>query len=279
MFTAKVKNKRGDSLTLFPSADYAVSIEGLTPGMASLNFSTVGSNDGSAYNSGRKENRNIVFQIQPLRNIEKSRIELYKIFRLNAQCEFYFKNGSRDVFIEGYVEQIDGNLFELGQTIQVSVICNKPNFKALKETAADISSVVPLFSFPFAIAKAGTEISIIEKVAEKNVYNAGDAESGLVIEIRAVGEVSNPVIYDEAGNSFGLNVNMEPGDRITINTNKGEKAVTLFKDGASINIINMVQPNPTWFILQPGDNIFLYSAENVDLLQIVFKHYAQFEGV
>lgn len=279
MFTAKVKNKRGDSLTLFPSADYAVSIEGLTPGMASLNFSTAGSNDGSVYNSGRKENRNIVFQIQPIRNIEKSRIELYKIFRLNAQCEFYFKNSSRDVFIEGYVEQIDGNLFELGQSIQVSVICNKPNFKALEETAADISSIVPLFSFPFAIPAKGTELSEIEKVAEKNVFNAGDAESGLVIELRATGKVSNPVIYDESGNSFGIKIDMVEGDKITINTNKGEKAVTLFKDGVSTNIINKVQPNPTWFILQPGDNIFLYSAENVDLLQIVFKHYEQYEGV
>ena len=279
MFTAKVKNKRGDSLVLFPSRDYAVSIEGLTPGAAVLNFSAVGVNDGSIYNSGRKENRNIVLQIRPLRDIERSRIALYKVFKLKSLCEFYFKNGSRDVFIEGYVESIDGDLFEEGQSIQVSIICNKPNFKALQETVADISSVVPLIAFPLSIAAAGVEFSRIEKAVEKNVYNSGDAESGMEIEMRAAGEVSNPTIYDEAGNSFGIKIDMVEGDKITINTNKGEKSVTLLKDGVETNIINKVIPNPTWFTLQPGDNVFMYSADNPDLLQIVFKHYAQFEGV
>ena len=101
MFTAKVKNHRGDSLQLFPSNDYFVSIDGLTPVKANLNFSTVGVNDGSIYNSGRKENRNIVLSIKPLRNIEENRIALYKFFPLKRACSFYFKNGSRDVFIDG----------------------------------------------------------------------------------------------------------------------------------------------------------------------------------
>lgn len=279
MFTAKVKNKRGDSLVLFPSREYAVSIAGLTPGTASLNYSTVGTNDGSIYNSGRKENRNIVLQIRPLRDVERSRIALYKVFKLNGLCEFYFKNGSRDVFIEGRVESVEGDLFELGQSIQVSIICNNPNFKALEETVADISSVVPLFTFPFAIAAEGIEFSVIEKAVEKNVYNYGDTESGLLIELRAVGEVSNPTIYDEAGNSFGIKIDMVEGDKIVINTNKGEKSVTLYKDGTETNIINKVIPGPTWFTLQPGDNVFMYSAENPDLLQIVFKHFTQYEGV
>ena len=264
---------------LFPSKDYAISIEGLTSGRASLNFSTVGTNDGSIYNSGRKENRNLVFNIRPLRNIEKNRIALYKIFRLNAPVQFYFKNGSRDVFIEGYVEAADGDLFELGQSLQVSVICNSPNFKELAATVTDISTVVPLFSFPFAIAAEGMEFSAIERAPEKNVYNSGDTESGIIIELLATGEVNDPIIYDEFGGYFAIAINMVKGDKITINTNKGEKAVTLLKDGKTTNIINKVQPNPTWFILQPGDNLFTYEAENQDLLQIVFKHYSQYEGV
>ena len=279
MFTAKVKNKRGDSLVLFPSREYAVSITGLTPGIASLNFSTVGTNDGSIYNSGRKENRNLVLQIRPLRDVERSRISLYKVFKLNGLCEFYFKNGSRDVFIEGRVEYVEGDLFELGQSIQVSIICNDPDFKAMEETVTDISSVVPLFTFPFAISAEGIEFSVIEKAVEKNVYNYGDTESGLLIELRAIGEVSNPVIYDEAGNSFGIKIDMVAGDKIIINTTKGNKSVTLYKDGEETNIINKVIPGPTWFILQPGDNVFSYSAVNPDLLQIVFKHFTRYEGV
>ncbi len=279
MFTAKVKNHRGDSLQLFPNNDYFVSIDGLTPVKANLNFSTVGVNDGSIYNSGRKENRNIVLSIKPLRNIEENRIALYKFFPLKRACSFYFKNGSRDVFIDGIVESVSGSLFEQSETIQVSIICPSPDFKALEETIDDISQIIPAFKFPFAIPKAGIAFSMIDKVAEKNVFNSGDAESGLIIEMRALGAVSDPKIYDEAANSFEIGINMQDGDIITINTNKGEKSVTLFRNGVETNIINLVKPNPTWFTLQPGDNVFLHSATNADLLQIVFKHRSQFEGV
>lgn len=279
MFTAKVKNHRGDSLQLFPSNDYFVSIDGLTPVKANLNFSTVGVNDGSIYNSGRKDNRNIVLSIKPLRNIEENRIALYKFFPLKRVCSFYFKNGSRDVFVDGIVESVSGSLFEQSQTIQVSIICPSPDFKALEETIDDVSQIIPQFSFPFAISAAGVAFSTIDKVAEKNVYNAGDAESGLIIEMRALGEVSDPKIYDEAANSFELDIDLVAGDIITINTNKGEKSVTLFRDGTETNIINLVKPNPTWFTLQPGDNVFLHAATNDDLLQIVFRHRSQYEGV
>lgn len=279
MFKATVKNGRGESLQLFPGVDYAVEIDGLTPVNTTLNFSTVGINDGSLYNSGRKENRNIVLHIKPLRKIEENRIRLYRFFPLKKAVEFYFKNGSRDVYIEGIVESVDGSLFTESQTIQVSIICPSPDFKALEESVDDVSQVVSLFSFPFSIPKEGVAFSRIDKVAEKNVYNSGDAESGLIIEMRALGAASNPTIYDEAGNSFGLTIALQEGDVITINTNSGEKGVTLLRDGKKTNIINLVKPNPTWFRLQPGDNVFLHSAVNSDLLQIVFKHRSQYEGV
>ena len=279
MFKATVKNSRGESLQLFPGVDYAVTIDGLTPGRASLNFSTVGTNDGSLFNSARKENRNIVLYIKPLRKIEENRIKLYRFFALKRAVKFYFKNGSRDVYIDGIVENVDGSLFEQSQTIQVSIICPSPNFKALEESADDVSQIVPLFGFPFSIPAEGVAFSRIDKIAEKNVFNAGDAESGLIIEMRALGEVSDPVIYDEAGNSYGVKIALQEGDVITINTNSGEKGITLLRDGKETNIINLVNPNPTWFKLQPGDNVFLHSAVNADLLQIVFKHRSQFEGV
>ena len=97
--------------------------------------------------------------------------------------------------------------------------------------------------------------------------------------MRALGDVSDPKIYDESSNSFELDIDLVAGDTVTINTNRGEKSVTLFRDGVETNIINLVQPNPTWFTLQPGDNIFSHSASNADLLQILFRHRSQYEGV
>lgn len=279
MFTAKVKNTLGDSLTLFPSLDYAVKISGITSAKAALNFSTAGVNDGSRHNSSRRENRNIVIQIKPLRNVEKNRIALYKVFRTGKQVELFFKNGARDVFIAGYVEHVDGDLFELGQTLQASIICNDPSFKALHETLVGISGAIPLFTFPFAIDAAGIPFSEIEKKIETNVYYDGEIESGTIIEIIALNDCSDPMIYSATGESFKLGIDLIKGDALIINTNPGEKSVTLNRGGAVTNVLNSVKEFPTWFTLQPGDNVFMYAASDPGALQITFKYLAKYEGV
>lgn len=280
MYTAIVKNSKGESLNLSQHPNVKVKkIDGLTPPKATLNFSVIATKDGSALNSARTENRNIVCYLAPVYDIENSRLTIYKFFRSKQPVYFYFANGSRNVFIEGVVEHVDGDLFEKSQTLQISIICPEPYFKALEETVTDLSQIAPLFSFPFAIAEAGISFSEIVKTIEKNIYYAGEVETGFTIELRALAAVTDPTIYNEAGESFSIGLEMQAGDVVTINTVKGSKTVTLLRDGVVSNIINKVKPNPTWFTLIPGDNVYLYSASNPDLVQVSFKHYALYEGV
>lgn len=280
MFSAIVKNSKGESLNLSQNPNIkTLSIDGLTPPKATLNFSVIPTKDGSVFNSARAENRNIVFSLAPVYDIENSRLTIYKFFRVKQPVYFYFANGSRNVCIEGIVESVEGSLFERNQNLQISIICPEPYFKALEETVSDLSQVTPLFSFPFAIAEAGIAFSEIEKTIEKNIYYAGEVETGFTIEMRALAAVMDPKIYNEAGESFSIGLEMQAGDVLTINTVKGSKTVTLLRDGVKSNIINLVKPNPTWFNLTPGDNVFLYSASHPDLLQVSFKHYALYEGV
>ena len=280
MFSAIVKNSKGESLNLSQNPNIkTLSIDGLTPPKATLNFSVIPTKDGSVFNSARAENRNIVFSLAPVYDIENSRLTIYKFFRVKQPVYFYFANGSRNVCIEGIVESVEGALFERNQNLQISIICPEPYFKALEETVSDLSQVTPLFSFPFAIDEAGVVFSEIEKTIEKNIYYAGEVETGFTIEMRALSAVMDPKIYNEAGESFSIGLEMQAGDVLTINTVKGSKTVTLLRDGVKSNIINLVKPNPTWFNLTPGDNVFLYSASHPDLLQVSFKHYALYEGV
>lgn len=280
MYTAIIKNSKGESLNLSQNPNIkTLSIDGLTPPKATLNFSVIPTKDGSVFNSARAENRNIVFSLAPVYDIENSRLTIYKFFRVKQSVYFYFANGSRNVCIEGIVESVEGSLFERNQNLQISIICPEPYFKALEETVSDLSQVTPLFSFPFAIAEAGIAFSEIEKTIEKNIYYAGEVETGFTIEMRALAAVMDPKIYNEAGESFSIGLEMQAGDVLTINTVKGSKTVTLLRDGVKSNIINLVKPNPTWFNLTPGDNVFLYSASHPDLLQVSFKHYALYEGV
>lgn len=125
------------------------------------------------------------------------------------------------------------------------------------------------------------EFSTISINNEAEMVNGGDVETGAVIELRATGNVSNPIVYSvDAGESFGLTTNMILGDTITINTKRKEKAVTLLRNGAATNLIGSIKEGSTWFQLVPGENVFTVSAdtnpENI-LCSITITN--QYEGV
>lgn len=52
------------------------------------------------------------------------------------------------------------------------------------------------------------------------------------------------------------------GDTITINTRKGNKSITLLRDGVYYNILNALDKNSSWLTLTHGDNVFSYEAES-----------------
>ncbi len=293
MFVLKVENTRNNILTLTQNeSNYQITkIDGLNPPNAIINSSTVAGMDGSIFNSSKLEERNIVLTIKINGEVEKNRLNLYKYFKTKQWCKIYYKNSSRDVYIEGYVETIECDLFELGQTMQISIICQNPYFKALQEIATDISEEMAGFEFPFAINESEPiEFSTIQKNRVTNVINNGEVESGLIIELTASADVSNPAIYNaNNGHQFmKIDVDMKLGDKIVINTGKGQKRVTLISNGIETNLIKDLVPikfgdsyvYPTWFQLQLGDNEFTYTADTgAEFLNIMFRRNTLYEGV
>ena len=73
---------------------------------------------------------------------------------------------------------------------------------------------------------------------------------------------------------------MVKDDRIVINTNVGEKAITLHRDGISNNMLGVMRPNSTWFLLDSGDNVFTYECEEgIENLQVTFTTPVLYGGV
>lgn len=300
MFTLKVENKTGSVLTLTQNeGNYQiVNIDGLNPPNAVINSSEVAGMDGSIFNSSKLQERNIVLDLKINGEVEVNRLFLYRYFRTKQWCRLYYTNGSRDVYIEGYVETIECNLFELGQTMQISIVCQDPYFKALDEITTDISKEISAFVFPFSFGGEGAIVhpdedtdeaipfSTIEINRVTNIINDGEAESGLIIDLVATGTVVNPVIYDanDGARFIKLTQTMNIGDEIIIDTRKGHKSATLVSGGIKSNIIRKITPIngifPTWFQLAVGDNEFTYSADSgSEFLGIVFRHSLLFEGV
>lgn len=293
MFTLKFENKNGDIITLSGAEDkyQIIGIEGLNPPNANINRSEVSGMDGSKYMSAKLEERNIVLTVRINGQVEKNRLNLYKYFQSKKYCKMYYANGSRDVYIEGYVETIECYLFTMTEEMQISIICPDPYFQDANEIVTDISQILGAFEFPFSFGAGGLESdTITDDAIEFSVYvenrivnliNEGEDDTGFIITIVAKDTVVNPIIYNvDTKESFTLNIQMEKGDVLTINTNKGHKSVTLKNNLVTTSLINKVVRGSTWLSLSKGDNVFTYEAETGGAdMQIQFTHRNKYQAV
>lgn len=282
MFTFAIENAKGNRLRLSNNPNYSlISVTGLEPANANINTAVNASFDGSTFKSSRLENRNIVIMLAIENAVETNRIELYKFIKVKDKITVFYSNNTRDVYIEGYVESMSIGFFDMKQAVQISVICPNPYFKNVEESMENFSTISGLFEFPFSIEAEGIPFSEIEVDQEVNIENRGDVATGMIIEFRALGSVTNPAIYNtETGKFVKLNETMSDGDVIQVNTNRGEKGVVKVSGGTVTNILNKLDDTSSWLELDTGDNIMMFTAEAGAVnLQCIVYHYYLYEGV
>ena len=111
-----------------------------------------------------------------------------------------------------------------------------------------------------------------------------------MIYIHAIGPATNINIYNtETREVMSINTTklealtgkgIVASDDIIINTLKGEKSITLVREGKSYNILNCLDKNTDWFTLVKGYNIFAFTAESgVTNLQFRIENKVIYEGV
>lgn len=264
MYRLSVTENNGATLNLSTDPRYTVfKVEGLNPPQATVNASVSATQDGSVINSTRVELRNLVLYIAINGNIEANRINLYRYFTPKKNVSINFSNDSRDVYIEGVVENVEIDLFSNGQFAQVSIICPRPYFRDVETFVTSFSDVNRLFEFPMNVPPIGVELSTITTNIRKNIIYTGDVEAGVTIQLFATGTVVNPILYDVLkGKSFKLNFTLQESDMVVINTNVGEKSVNLIRNGITTNALGYMTPDSDWFYLTAGDNVFTYECES-----------------
>lgn len=282
MYTLIIENHKGEKLQLTQNPNFNITnIDGLSPPTANINTAINANFDGSTYKSSRLNERNIVIELTIEGDVESNRISLYKYIKNKQKCTMYFSNATRNVYIDGYVESFDCNLFEDKERAQISIICPKPYFRDVEEESTGFSSVNAMFEFPFSIAEEGIEFSTLELGKEELIFNAGDVSTGLIIEFAAHGTCQNPTLYNvETGEMIKVNVTLHEGDMLIINTNKGYKSVVQTIDGVQTNVINYLDKASTWLQLESGDNTMLYSADSLpENIQCTVIYSDLYEGV
>lgn len=277
------------------------SVTGLGPVKANVNTTEVVTNDGSMFNSARLSQRNIVFQLAFVdtvygETIEDIRQKSYKYFPAKKSVEIVIETDNRYVKIKGYVESNEPDIFSSQEGTQISIICPDPYFYSAGEdgnNVTDFYTIDPMFEFPFSNESLTDPLLIFGEIQIKTegvITYYGDSEIGVVIYIHAIGPATNINIYNtETREVMMINTTklekltgkgLVASDDIVINTTKGEKSITLIREGASYNILNCLDKNTDWFTLSKGDNIFAFTAETgVTNLQFRIENQVVYEGV
>ena len=285
MFTLTVENKHGARLDLTQDENkyQVINIDGLNPPNADITTNTIANMDGAKYKISRVEMRNIVLLVKINGEVEANRLALYNFFVSGKWCKIYYANDSRRVYIEGYVETIEGGLFTNNEQIQISIVCPEPFFKGLATVYTDISKLFANFEFPFDIDKEGKEFSIFDIYRNAIIVNYGEVATGMIITLTAETDgVENPIIRN-ANNTlewFKLNITLNEGEQVIINTNKGHKSIKKVVNGIVSNAFNNLEAGSTWLQLEVGQNLFFYEAdENEEHINIQIESETLYEGV
>jgi hypothetical protein len=245
-----ITNVRGDTLhlpMLDSSAGYIVKdIEGLDPVKAVLTSSSMAQVDGVQPQNARRDLRNITMKLgfDPdfvSNTVQSLRTGLYDYFmpKDNILLGFYI-DGQIYAVIAGQVEDFNNSMFSADPEVDISILCYDPDFQGPAEvtlTSATVSDT------------------------NTNVVNyEGNSDTGVIFTLNVDGLVTNFALYnttpDNEIQSFILNGSFTIDDVVTINTNPGQRGITLTRGGVVSSILYDLDPTSDWITLMKGENQF-----------------------
>ena len=215
-----IENKYGNQLKLTDNPNYNAVVTGLSPVTSNIITTSVANYSGEKYITSRQQKRNIVLTIYVNEPVEANRINLYKYIKSDDFIRIYFKNSSRDVYIDGYVESFELDHFSQNQTAQVSIICPQPNFISKSENKVKNADVKDAFYFPFNTElSAGTANKMLEIIGlERAVinFNYFIAEPETIYVTPSPDKpVENSGLGEMSGSGYFAFLNFETAGRIT----------------------------------------------------------------
>lgn len=267
-------SQSGQSLPLVNNSYFdLVNVDGMTKGETSISSIVIGGIDGDVVNNIQAQPRGIVFdlRIKDYVNVEDAKRYILSFIKLKQTCKLVWTQNARTLEIDGVVESIDMPRFSDACTMQISIHCPRAFWEDINEIITQIYEAKNLHYFTTTAGDMlyfpvdGIPLGEYDTSRTRTFVNAGDVAVGMQIEILAFKIVTNPIIYDQNGNFFGVGygtgnkqVMMEHGDKIVINTNAGEKDVTF--NGTSI--IDKIKPRSTWLKLAAGTNEFSINSDD-----------------
>lgn len=258
---------------------WLLNVDGLTASASDLSTVVIGGVDGDTVNSIQAQPRGIVMdlRIKSGVDVEYAKRSILNIIKLKQKCTLQWTQNNRTWTIQGVVDSIVMPRFNNAVTMQVSIHCGVPFWEDLNDILAEISEAKNLHYFTdeennmLYFPQNGVPLGEYDMSRTRTFVNAGDVAVGMVIEILAYKTVTNPIIYDQNENFFGVGYGSKPlemyaGDKLIINTKAGEKSVML----NGVSQLDKVKPRSTWLQFQAGENEFSINSDDADVENMVF---------
>lgn len=271
---------RGDVLPLVNNKYFSFTADGLTAANTSLSSNVVGGVDGDTVNNVQAQPRGIILylEIRSGVDVEEAKREILKVVKLKQYGALIWEYRQRTVTISGIVESVEMPRFTNKSIMQISLYCEFPFWEDVNYIISQISEAVDLHYFTensvdmLYFPADGIAFGEIDTIRTKQFYNSGDISTGLEITIVALDTVTNPIIYDQNGNFFGVGyesrpVTMKTGDTITINTKRKQKRVMM----NGVNILDKLRPRSVWLQLATGDNTFSINSDDESITNMNFN--------
>lgn len=115
-----------------------LSVDGLDPVKGQIYMDTIAGSDGSIFTGARVNNRNIVINLKINGDCDTNRQNLFTKFPVKEWVRVTVTTG-KTAFIIGYVESISCNIFDINQTVQISILCPDPYFRGNTITISGVS--------------------------------------------------------------------------------------------------------------------------------------------
>lgn len=258
---------------------WLLNVDGQTAAATDIAAVVVGGIDGDEINNIQAQPRGIILDLRIKQhvNVESAKRAILNYIKIKQSCTLQWTQNNKVVTISGVVDSISMPRYENGVTMQVSIHCGQPFWQDLNEIITEISDAIDLHYFTDQVGgmlyftDVGRPLGEIDTSRTRSFLNEGDVAVGMIIEIFALKTVTNPIMYDQNNNFFGVgygskSVVMNAGDKLIINTNKGHKSVYL----NDTPLFDKIKPQSTWLQLEAGENEFSVNSDDVEIDNMVF---------
>lgn len=189
-------------------------ISGLTRPKATINRSKLAGANASRISGAQISERNIVLTVVPQGDGEALRQELYNILPFDTMLRFYVETKQRCVYIDGYVEELEGDEPNGDEfSVQVSIVCPFPWFQSVELHS---QSLVVGNNNPILYdgdVPAGWTLNVPPQESPPLVGSVGDLEITISGETFAYsGNISVPTICAIPGRKSFTGIRSATGD-------------------------------------------------------------------